>query len=147
MHIGDIAPMLSMGPVDENLLFSEAPTEGMLATKEADIGSARFPTWRPGAPTVVGTIFGPANSATVPSLGDDANPPAANPTQAMSTGLPAGPITFLSPLPSMVRPAAGRTVATAPSFWCQFNNWVSDHPGLAALGAVGVFFLLKGKSK
>jgi hypothetical protein len=153
MHLGDIAPMLSMGPIDASVLFSAVPSPETLGTKSAPLGSALWPTWRPGAPDVVGTILGPANSATVPSLSglgsdgldQDDPPPAATPDQAITTGLQTGPITFVSPLPSMIKPSAGQQGPVTPSFFCSLNNWVTNNPGWAALGVVGVFVVLKGK--
>jgi hypothetical protein len=152
-RLGDIAPLLSMSPITADVLFSPLPSKSVLATKTAPIGTALWPTWSPGAPDVVGTILGPANSSTVPSLSglgadgldQDDPPPAATPDQAITSGLRTGPITFVSPLPSMIKPAAGQQTPVVPSFWCGVNNWVNANPGLAALGVVGVYVFLKGK--
>jgi hypothetical protein len=208
--LADIAQMNSMQPINDDVLFSPAPTPGELATLSLPLGSALWPTWSPGAPNTGGTILGPAG-ATVPSLppagsmiavsggvsstlgpssvgsagqtissltangavgangaasssdgtslygGGDTPfdlsswggnvPPAGSMDDASFSGRPLGPISFLSPWPTIVKPSGYSSTPAAPSFWCEVANWVSANPGLAALSTLGVYLALRGKRK
>lgn len=87
-----------------------------------------------GANLTVGAAMMASNSP-----GRNVAPPP-NVKTAIATGQGIGPISLVSPLPSITavpNPAN-------PQSSCSFNSWVSQNPGLAALGAFGVFLLLKG---
>lgn len=135
MHIGDVVGMPSMNPITDAVLFSHPPSPETLGTKTAPLGSAAWPTWKPGAPDITGTILGPAG-ASVPGFSGLGDSPAPN-----------GPTSFLSPMPSIVRPPYGATESTTPSVWCQLNTWVTSNPGIAAVVAVGIFAVLKNGGK
>lgn len=68
---------------------------------------------------------------------------------AQTTGQPAGPITFMNPWPSIIQPPPQVAAATsAPSSaLSQLGCWVNQNPGLAFLGTVGLYLLLKGGKK
>lgn len=132
--MGDIAPMEAMQPIDQYVLFTQLPTQGVIGTSTAPIGSAGFPTFQATAPQMQGTVLGPSgpavaelpNSGVGPGLsapGDlpsgsltplqgsglvppdwDNGAPAATPGQSIATGQPAGPITFMNPWPSIISP-------------------------------------------
>jgi hypothetical protein len=65
--LGDVAPMSSMQPIDDDTLFTALPQPGVDATSAAPLGSAGFPTFQATAPGTGGTILGPSG-ATVPEL-------------------------------------------------------------------------------
>lgn len=70
--------------------------------------------------------------------------PASSPAVASATGQSLGPVTLVAPMPSITAPpnAVG---ATAPPACNSMDSWVNGNPLLAALGIVGVFFLLGGR--
>lgn len=149
--LGDIAPMNAMAPIDASTLFTQTPTQGIVATSTAPIGSAGFPTFRASAPIAPGTILGP-DGASVPfdpgmeSYTSPYGDPAATLDEAASGQKPAGPITYTNPWPSIVQPPP--TPRAAPvSEMCKFGEWVNRNPGLALLGTVGVFLFFKGGKK
>jgi len=65
--LGDIAPMASMQPINDDTLFTQLPAQGTTPTSAAPLGAAGFPTFRASAPNTPGTILGPGG-ATVPEL-------------------------------------------------------------------------------
>jgi hypothetical protein len=168
--LGDIVPMSAMAPIDDDTLFATLPAPAsVLATSVAPIGSAGFPTFQSSAPGNPGTILGPAG-ATVPSFvsqtpaswtspygagGSQSGSPAivsapgtpAATLDQVTQSSPAGPITYTNPWPTMIAPPASDAPAASPSIMCEFGDWVNANPGLAFLGTVGVYFLLRGKKR
>src|ERR1700689_343637 len=61
--LGDIVPMASMTPIDDDTLFAPLPAPAaVIATSTALIGSAGYPTFSSGPPGTPGTILGPAGA-------------------------------------------------------------------------------------
>jgi len=81
-------------------------------------------------------------------LGNGTPEAAPTPGAAASTGLSISPITLKQPLPSITTPptssVSSMQMPPVSVTWCAVENWVNNNPGLAALSAVAVFFLLKG---
>jgi hypothetical protein len=159
--LGDIVPMAAMQPIDDDTLFTTLPDPAsVIATSTAPIGSAGFPTFQSSAPGTPGTILGPAG-ATVPSSasqtpaswtspyggpGSPSGTPASTLDQ-VTPNTPAGPITYTNPWPTMIAPPPSDAPAPSPSLMCELGGWVNQNPGLAFLGTVGVYFLLRGKKR
>jgi hypothetical protein len=185
LGMGDIAPMSAMQPVDADTLFTQLPTEGLIATSTAPIGSAGYPTFLAASPSSAGTTMGPSG-ATVPFLGPNGSPaaalaapayasgiqsampneytprpsigptsytssygvpPAGTPNQSIATGQPVGPVSFMNPWPSIISPPPASSVPGNATDSFDFGCWVNQNPGLAVLGTLGVYLLLRGGRK
>ena len=150
MHIGDIVPYNSMTQIGYNDLFTAAPSAQPLPLITAWLGSAAWPTFSPGPANTAGTILGP-NGATVPNFGLSGgtvgSAVAANMQQANDVGLPVGPVSFVTALPSIIPPNKSATVAAPPDALCKLGNWAAKNPGTAALGCIAVFLILRGAKR
>jgi hypothetical protein len=109
-------------------------------------------TW-PGAailrdvPTVTNTLADPNFPVSMPLFGMESGPTgplAATPAQAKAYSLPIGPATLVSPLPSITPVHPDKVTESAGSVVCGINQFVSGYPMLAALAALGVYWLCKG---
>ena len=74
-------------------------------------------------------------------------PPASSPDTAAAAALPLGPISLVSPMPSITQPSQDQVSTTSvppaqtpPT--CSISTWVSNNPALAALAAVGVYLFM-----
>jgi len=83
------------------------------------------------------------------SVAADYNTPAApTPDAARYTTLPAGPSTFLRPMPS-ITPMHGRVsaldaYAIEQTAGCRFAQWVDTHRAATVVGMLALYFVLKG---
>ena len=71
-------------------------------------------------------------------------PAAANPDQSIATALPIGPVSLVSPLPSITPPRPDQVTGADP---CPISNWIANNPAVAALSAIGIFLLFAGGKK
>jgi hypothetical protein len=78
-----------------------------------------------------------ANSATMA-----AQTPPSTPDAAISSGQGIGPITLVSPMPSITAIPNPAQTPSAPSGWCSWDAWVAANPWWAGLVAVGTFMLI-----
>ena len=85
-----------------------------------------------------------AAAAIASSFGVGDAPPAASPASAQATGQAMGPVTLVAPMPS-ITPSPNAVAATPAPVCNSVDSWVSQNPMIAALGVLGVFFLMGGR--
>ena len=71
-----------------------------------------------------------------------AQAPASTPDQALATGSPIGPISLVTPMPSITAIPNPAHSPPAPASWCGWDSWVAANPWWAGLIAVGTFMLI-----
>jgi hypothetical protein len=85
-------------------------------------------------------VIGPGSPAMGPAA---AIPPASSIAAAAGSGLPLGPVTLTTPMPSVLQPRANQVTASQLQP-CGLAQWVNKNPLLAVGGAVAVYLMLRG---